>query len=265
MDGVQSGHERPDPNGIDVNYTVLRPWDSRKNYENIIEMRQEFPGPVMDLENHYEGAHDSFNESKPLWNASDVRHGFYPAVLSGACGITFGSLPVQQSYENMSLVAGPEHYMEPQLGLSEDASWHEAIHWPGARQTGYVARIFDGLSAGQFNALEPARDLISSPADATEDVLSFEADRYVAGMITDGHYWVYSGWGDSFSVDLDGVAGLWGAAGVNATARWFDPRTAELQLIDSFVAAGNRTFAPPSSGGVDFDWVLIIKSANVGC
>lgn len=263
MDGVQSGHERPDPNGIDANFTVLRPWDSRKNYENIIQMRQQFLGPVMDLENHYEGAHDSFNTSKPLWNASDVRHGFYPAVLSGACGITFGSLPVQQSYENMSLIAGPEHYMEPQLGLAENASWHEAIHWPGAKQTGYVVKIFDGLSAEQFNALEPARDFISSPADATEDVLSFEADRYVAGMITDGHYWVYSGWGDAFSVDLDAVSELWGTARVNATARWFDPRTAELQLIDSFVIAGNRTFTPPSSGGVDFDWVLIIKSAKM--
>lgn len=228
-------------------------------------MRQEFPGPVMDLENHYEGAHDSFNESKPLWNASDVRHGFYPAVLSGACGITYGSLPVQQSYENMSLIAGPEHYMEPQLGLSENESWHDAIHWPGAKQTGFVVKIFDGLSAEHFNALEPARHLISSPANATEDVLSFEADRYVAAMVTDGHLWVYSGWGDAFSVDLAGVADSWGTAGINATAQWFDPRTAELQLDSSFVASGNRTFTPPSSGGVDFDWVLIIKAHKGDC
>lgn len=80
----------------------------------------------MDVENHCEDAHSSFNTSNPLGNSSDVRHGYYPTVLSGACGITYGSLPVQQSFENMSSVASPRHYMEPQLSLPENAIWHEA-------------------------------------------------------------------------------------------------------------------------------------------
>ena len=192
MDAVQSGHESPDPNGIDARFTVLTSWDSRKNYESIINMREEFTGPVMDVKNHYEGANDSFNTSKPVWNVSDVRHGFYPAVLSGACGITYGSLPVQQSYENISLIASPEHFMEPQLGLSENASWHEAIHWPGAKQTGYVGKLFSSLSREQVNQLKPARGYISPVNGSTEDVMSFEGDRYIAGMITYGQYWVYN-------------------------------------------------------------------------
>lgn len=264
MDAVQSGHERPDPNGVDANFTVLRPWDSRKNYESILHMRNEFPGPVMDVENHYEGAHDSFNESKPLWNNSDVRHGYYPAVLSGACGITYGSLPVQQSYENMSLIAGPEHYMEPQLGLAENASWHEAIHWPGAKETGYVGKLFTGLSKDQVNSLSTAREYISSPEDSL-DILSFEGDRYVAAMITKGQYWVYSGWGDAFTVDLSAVTSNWKKPFSLITAQWFDPRTAHLQPIESekpFLGKGKKTFTPPSCGGIDHDWVLILKSAS---
>ncbi|KAF9878377.1 hypothetical protein CkaCkLH20_03869 [Colletotrichum karsti] len=268
MDAVQSGHESPDPTGVDAGFTVLRPWDSRKNYESIIQMREEFTGPVMDVENHYEGAHDSFNTSKAIWNASDVRHGYYPAVLSGACGITFGSLPVQQSYENMSLIASPEHYMEPQLGLSENASWHEAIHWPGAKQTGYVAKLFEGLTAEQFNSLQPARELISSPSDLAEDVLSFDGDRYIAGMMTSGYYSVYSGWGDAFDVDLEALAAIWEAPGVNVKALWFDPRTSERLSVEgssTFEAKGVKTFTPPTNGGVDFDWVLIIKSNVHDC
>lgn len=147
-------------------------------------MRAEFSGPVMDVENHYEGAHDSFNTNKPIWNVSDVRHGFYPAVLSGACGITYGSLPVQQSHENMSLIATSEHFMDPQLGLSENASWHEAVHWPGARQTGYLGKPFSSLSREQVNELTPAREYVSSVNGSIEDIMLFEGDRYIAGMIT---------------------------------------------------------------------------------
>lgn len=268
MDAVQSGHERPDPDGIDAGFTVLRPWDSRKNYETIIQMRQQFSGPVMDVENHYEGAHDSFNTSKSIWNMSDVRHGFYPAVLSGSCGITYGSLPVQQSFENSSLIASPEHYMEPQLGLSENASWHEAIHWPGAKQTGYVGKLFASLSKEQFHGLTPARDYISSPKSTSENILSFDGDRYIAGMITHGQFWVYSGWGDAFDVNLDGISRNWGASSTLVTAQWLDPRTAETRFGESkepFIAKGEKTFTPPTSGGVDFDWILIIKSVQEGC
>ncbi|KAJ3533716.1 hypothetical protein NM208_g7865 [Fusarium decemcellulare] len=268
MNAVQSGHESPDPHGLDAGFTVLRPWDSRKNYENIIQMRDQFPGPVMDVENHYDGAHDSFNVSKRIWNASDVRHGFYPAILSGACGITYGNLPVQQSYENKSLIATPEHWIEPQLGLDANASWHEALHWPSNKETGYPGRLFASLSKDQFNGLEPARQFLSSPEDSGQDILSYEADRYVAGMITSGQYWVYSGWGDEFTVNVGGVSAYWGSLDALITAQWFNPRTGILEakgLEKPLQAEGFKTFTPPSSGGVDFDWVLVIKEVKEGC
>ncbi|OJJ57235.1 hypothetical protein ASPSYDRAFT_33361 [Aspergillus sydowii CBS 593.65] len=49
-------------------------------------------------------------------------NGFWANNVPQACGITYGGLPVQQSYENISLVASPEHWQQPQLGLPENAS-----------------------------------------------------------------------------------------------------------------------------------------------
>lgn len=265
MDAVQSGHEEPDPHGIDANFTVLTPWDSTKNYENIIQMRAEFPGPVMDVENHYEEANIAFDPAKPVWNASHVRHGLYSPVFSGACGYTYGSLPVQQSYETLGGVASPEHYVAPQLNLPANASWHEGLHLPGAKQTGYVWRLFSSLSRESFDSLDPARQFISSPDGQSEDILSYEANRYVSGIITKDHYWVYVGYGDAFQLDLTAITGYWQTPGVQMIAHWFNPRTAEKSKIDdeaSFAGDGKKLFTPPSCGGVDHDWVLIIKAKD---
>jgi len=54
-------------------------------------MRDKFTGPVLDLENHYEGAHDSFVLTRPIWNASHIRTGLYHGVYGGATGFTYGA------------------------------------------------------------------------------------------------------------------------------------------------------------------------------
>ena len=264
MDAVQSGHDSPADN-IDTDFTILSGWDSTKNYESIIQMRAEFPGPVVDVENHYEAANHGFDTSKPFWNASDVRHGFYSAVFSGACGYTYGALPTQQSYENISLVASPEHWIEPQLSLGANTSWHDGLHLPGAKQTGYVAKLFSSLSRELFDALEPARELLSSPDNAPSDILAFEQNRYVSGIITKGHYWAYVGYGDAFQLDLTAVSEQWSIPGTQVQAQWFDPRTAELSDAagnGTIAALGKKLFVPPTSGGVDHDWVLVVKASG---
>jgi hypothetical protein len=62
VDAVQSGHALPDTSN---RFTPWTSWDSTKNYEAIAEMRDRFTGPVLDLENHYEGAHVGFNVALP--------------------------------------------------------------------------------------------------------------------------------------------------------------------------------------------------------
>ncbi|KAK7524828.1 hypothetical protein IWZ03DRAFT_403715 [Phyllosticta citriasiana] len=188
----------------------------------VIEMRSQFAGPVMDVKSHYEPANIAFNDSKPLWNASHVRHGFYSA----------------RSFERLSGIASPAHCNEPQLSLSPNASWHEGLHVPSAKQTGFVWKLFSSLPRSLSDALEPAKHLVSSPpAGQSVDILGFVQDRYV--------------WGEP--------------AGVLVDAWWFDPRTAERKAAveeAAFAAQGKKTFTPPTSGGVDDDWVLEIKATS---
>ncbi|KAJ4249799.1 hypothetical protein NW762_012141 [Fusarium torreyae] len=152
---------------------------------------------------------------------------------------------------NQHLAGTHIHWNEPQLGLDANASWHEAPNWPSNKETGYLGRLFASLSKEQVNSLKPARQFLSSPEKSTQHILSFEADRYVADMITKGQYRVYSGWGDVFTVDLDDVPRVWGHRGASVTARWFNPRKGVLEahdLAETFQAKGRKTFTPPSSG-----------------
>jgi hypothetical protein len=64
---VQSGHATTESVGA---FTPYETRDSTKNYELIAEMLDGFTGPVLDLENHYEGAQYNFDPDFPIWNAS---------------------------------------------------------------------------------------------------------------------------------------------------------------------------------------------------
>ncbi|KAL4791112.1 hypothetical protein BDV19DRAFT_393477 [Aspergillus venezuelensis] len=161
-------------------------------------------------------------------------------------------------------------YHETQLGLSENASWHEAIHWPGAKQAGYVGRLFESLSKDQFNGLRPARQYLRSPEGIEgEDILSYTSNRYIADKITQGRYWIYTGYGDAFGVDLAGVVEDWGYQNVEVETQWFDLRTAHTDRAEHKVperdSSNKAIFTPLSSGGVDHDWVLILKFVSRFC
>ncbi|KZV60446.1 hypothetical protein PENSPDRAFT_659533 [Peniophora sp. CONT] len=262
MDAVQSGHNVPDNNTLDAGFDVMMGWDSTLNYENIATMRAAFSGPVVGLENHYEGANIGFNASRPLWNASDVRHGFYNAYLSGSCGFTYGTQAVWQMYAPLDQLARADLYIEPQLQQPSNESWRDALEYPGATHSGYVQRLFAGLSRATFDNMQPNRSFILSPEDAEEDVLAYTGNQYVAGLVSREHYWVYAGYGDAFDLDLDALAGHFSAGGASAKARWYDPRQGEYRNStesSGLALTGRKTFVPPSSGSVDDDWVLHLK------
>jgi hypothetical protein len=127
--------------------------------------------------------------------------------------------------------------------------------------------LFESLSREEFNGLRPARDYIRSPTGKA-NILSYESNRYVAGMITKGHYWVYTGYGDALNLDLAGISEDWGYPTDQLQVGWFDPRTSHTHKVDSRIfgtSKGEATFTPPSSGGVDHDWVLAIKLTSNSC
>ncbi|CAK5267751.1 unnamed protein product [Mycena citricolor] len=255
MDGVQSGHTIPDPNTIQ--FTPLTSWDSTKNYENTAAMRAAFSGPVVDLENHYEGAFVGFNTSRPLWNDSVVRHGLWSAVLSGSAGFTYGANAIWQFYAPLDQLARPDLFIEPQIAQPANQSWRDALKFPGSQQAGYVQKLFSKLDKTTFNAMEPDRSFI-----VEKDVLAFEANRYVAASISTDRYWVYTGFGDTFSLNLDSLGSHLKAPSAKAQAQWYDPRSGRSRNVTEgaiFALKGSKTFVPPTSGSVDHDWVLELQ------
>ncbi|KAF3763706.1 hypothetical protein M406DRAFT_332167 [Cryphonectria parasitica EP155] len=259
MDAVQSGHTLADHTSLAQEFYALQEWDSTKNYNNITEMRAAFPGPVIDLENHYEGAHIAFNASLPLWNTSIVRHGLWNAFLSGSAGFTYGAQAVWQMYAPESELAYSWLYMPPRLTLAANESWRDALKYPGSTQAGYLQQLFSGLDKEMFNSLQPNRTFIKTPGSSDGDILSYQANRYVAALVGLRQYWLYTGFGDAFDLDLDALGQQFGEVKGEAKSEWFDPRTGKAQnTTSSFQLSGRKTFEPPTGGSVDNDWAFVL-------
>ncbi|KAL3664685.1 hypothetical protein V7S43_010434 [Phytophthora oleae] len=258
IDAVQSGHSTPDPTS---KFTPALGWDSTKNYELIAGMRDAFTGPVIDLENHYEGAHDSFSLTRPIWNASDVRTGLYHGVYGGATGFTYGCNSVWQMYEPRADLVSDAVYYDPQINQNATGSWRRDIYLEGATQIQYVTKPLQNLTTAVLETLEPARELLASTSTHTgKSANTYEGTRYISVLVSRNRdrYYVYTGHGDAFSLELSK-----GSGARTGTGRWFSPRDGqytETATVD--VPEGNTTridFTPPSSGSVDDDWLLVLE------
>ncbi|KAG3027868.1 hypothetical protein JG687_00014445 [Phytophthora cactorum] len=259
IDAVQSGHATPDPTS---KFTPTVGWDSTKNYELIANMRDRFTGPVLDLENHYEGAHDSFNLERQIWNSSQIRTGLYHGVYGGATGFTYGANSVWQMYEPRSALLRDSDYYAPQINQNASGSWREDIFFEGATQTQYVTKPLQNLTTAVLETLEPARELLGSVSNHTgRSVNTYEGTRYISVLASQSrdHYYVYTGHGDSFALQLDN-----GSGARSGSARWFSPRDGQY-YADATVSvpeSGNATrinFTPPSGGSIDDDWLLVLE------
>lgn len=207
----------------------------------------------MDLETHYEGAHISFN-------ASVVRHGLWNAFLSGSAGFTYGHQAVWQMYAPEPQLAHPWLYMSPRLDQAANESWRDGLWYPGSAQAGYVQKLFAGLDRETFDRMQPNRAFIKTPEGSPEDILDFEANRYVAGLAGSSHYWVYTGFGDSFDLDLDALGACLGTANGTAIPQWYDPRTGNFQNGTNYIVLqGRQTFLPTDGGSVDDDWIRQVE------
>ncbi|KAG2767839.1 hypothetical protein PC129_g14259 [Phytophthora cactorum] len=259
IDAMQSGHATPDPTS---KFTPTVGWDSTKNYELIANMRDRFTGPVLDLENHYEGAHDSFNLERQIWNSSQIRTGLYHGVYGGATGFTYGANSVWQMYEPRSALLRDSDYYAPQINQNASGSWREDIFFEGATQTQYVTKPLQNLTTAVLETLEPARELLGSVSNHTgRSVNTYEGTRYISVLASQSrdHYYVYTGHGDSFALQLDN-----GSGARSGSARWFSPRDGQY-YADATVSvpeSGNATrinFTPPSGGSIDDDWLLVLE------
>ncbi|KAL4146242.1 hypothetical protein PRNP1_012110 [Phytophthora ramorum] len=234
IDAVQSGHATPESLGP---FTPFEARDSTKNYELIAAMRDGFTGPVLDLENHYEGAHYNFD----------------PSIRSGT------RRNVWQMYEPRSDLLRDSDYYSPSVNQNASGSWRIDIFFKGATQIQYVTKPLQNLTIDELEQLEPARHLLSSPSGYTDiAVNAFESTRFISVLASEtrNRFYVYTGHGDSFGLNVGNGSERSG------TARWFSPRDGEYYSTSTVEVPANVTrvdFTPPSGGSVDDDWLLVLE------
>lgn len=168
-------------------------------------------------------------------------------------------------YEPLADLLRASDYYAPRVNVNATTSWRRDLDLDGAWQIQFVTKPLQGMDIDALEQLEPARELLDSVSgDTGAAVNTFEGTRYISVLAsaTRDRYFVYTGHGDAFSLDL--ALGS-GSSSRSGTARWFSPRDGEIHgdaIPLTASSGGNDTrvdFYPPSSGGIDFDWLLIVE------
>jgi hypothetical protein len=199
------------------------------------------PKPTLDGEPRYEtipvGFYFDGANRYDRFDAYDVRQAAYWALLSGACGHTYGHNSVWQMW-------APGR--KPVLWAG--TPWYEALDHPGAFQMGLVRRLFESV---------PYQRLVPDQAMVVDGPTAAGA-KVRAARASDGSFaFVYSPRGAQFTVDKSVIH-----AG-RVREMWYDPRYGCTHLIHTSDNAGFQTFTPPTSGRGN-DWILILQDADAG-
>ena len=211
---IQSGHDRL----------------NNDNYKKVTEDYLRLPTkPVIDAEPRYEDLPIQFNPSNGYFDDYDVRQAAYWAVLSGACGHTYG----HHSIWCMCT--------EPADGFI--MTWKDAIHRPGGQQMQYVRGL---MESRDFLALSPDQEMITQNYEGANHLRAARGRDYAL---------VYSPAGLKIKVTMGRINGD------RIKAYWYNPRNGETIFLGVKLNSGEETFVPPSSGR-NSDWILVMDDAN---
>jgi len=192
--------------------------------------------PCFDGEPRYEDHPVGWNPEVLGWfNDADIRQALYWNLFSGAFGHTYGCHPVWQ-------MKTPQREA---VGLARN-NWYDVLGLPGAWDLIHARRL---LESRPFLSRIPDQSMLA-PA-------YFPETDYVVATSGDGYAFIYfpTGWSAYIIPDKIGADKI--------TAYWFDPRTGESKLIDTFPGKGSRKFTPPSNGRGN-DWILVLDDASKG-
>ncbi|MGC9319994.1 MAG: DUF4038 domain-containing protein [Armatimonadota bacterium] len=190
--------------------------------------------PTVVGEPRYENIIHGLRREGPRIDDHDVRKAAWHAVLSGACGHTYGCNGVFQFWRQ-----GQDSRWDPRI------EWRQALDLPGARHMGQLKAILTSLD---WHRLQPAPEMISGGG---EDGYYVAAARAAEGDFA----LVYFPESIAATVDLRVIRG----EGVRAS--WLNPRSGSRQEIGEFDQHAPETFLPPT-GDEDPDWVLLLESAR---
>jgi hypothetical protein len=203
----------------------------------LADVAREPTKPVLDAEPCYEDHPIGFKPANGYFDAADVRKAAYYALLSGACGHTYGHHSVWAMADGP--LAGAASGGEP--GNYILMGWREALRRPGAEQMRWLRALGERFAPTGF-ASDPG--LLAG---------NFEgAGRQVAARGA-GCVVVYSPTGPYVDVSTD-------AGGLDpAGARWYDPRGGTLSDAPASIAGKALRFFTPTAGRGE-DWVLIVPA-----
>jgi hypothetical protein len=168
--------------------------------------------------------------------AHDVRKAAYRAVLSGACGHTYGHNSIWQMYDGRF-----EGVVTPGV------TWREALDFPGASQMVHLRRL---VESRPFFSRVPDTELVASAEQAPPLHVCASRDE-------DGSYaMIYLPTaGQSVTVNLERLSGT------HCNAWWYDPRTGKASQFGTLERSEQATFTAPADGS---DWVLVLDDAARG-
>lgn len=190
--------------------------------------------PCLDGEPRYEDHPVGWNPEVLGWfNDADVRQALYWNLFSGAFGHTYGCHPIWQ-------MKTPEREA---VGLARN-NWYDVLDLPGASDLIHARRL---LESRPFLSRVPDNSLIVPEY--------FPETDHVIATRGDGYAFVYFPTGRSTEIDLT----KFGAQAIHAY--WYNPRTGDINLIETIEVMRVWKFTPSSSGRGN-DWVLILDDAS---
>jgi len=225
---AQSGHSHPPA----ANYLLV----ARDYARSPIK-------PAFDGEPRYEHMPYSLKPGEPVFDYVDVRTAAYWNVLSGGFGHTYGANEIWMMWApNRKKTAG---------GCMP---WSEAISLPGAKHMLNLRRLL---------VSRPPEGRVPDYVMVDEDDFGDRHTRIVATRAPNGSYgMVYVPDGRSFEVNL-ATLGRLGPWPRRIRAHWYDPRTGDASLIDTYDVNKphqDLIFDPPGEPGRGNDWVLVLDN-----
>ncbi len=191
--------------------------------------------PCFDGEPRYEDHPVGWKPEVLGWfDDADVRQAMYWNLFSGGFGHTYGCHPIWQM-----LAPGRNP-----VGLARN-NWYDVLDLPGAFDLIHARRL---MESRPFLSRVPDQSLIV-PA-------YFPETDYVVSTKGDGYAFIYFPTGTAAEIQLDKI----GAKTINGY--WFDPRTGEAKMTESFPGTGTRRFTPPTSGRGN-DWILVLDDTSM--
>ena len=132
--------------------------------------------------------------------------------------------------------------------LGANVPWQEALHHPGARQMGYLRKLFEEQD---YTELVSAQDyLFDAPSSGGERVLARLSRDHIRML-------VYSPYGRRFGVDCS-----W-ARERRIKQSWFECKYGVTTDLHTSACGSLQTFVPPTEGRGN-DWILILEVQAYG-